>query len=691
MQRKIMLSFALVGALFANEAEIKALDSVTVTAQRSYQSIDEISKSVSVIDKESIDRRLGKSTPALISEAPGVSMVNEGIDSGTINVRGFSSSDYRVPMFVDGLRFRGRPVFEYSIFSPDQIERIEIIRGPASTLYGTDAFGGIVNLITKRASGDVHGEWALSDTYLSSQYQSVNKGTQSRLQLGLVGHGFDALLGLNYRYGEAYDTPMGKIDNTNYKYKALDFKGGYSFADHHRVELVTRYTESERGVVGASVGAPGTANKKGFQKYIREDPLREKYVAINYDANINDKIILNSSLYYRELFTHLNIRPFIGSFSPRQVDNYVNGPEVYGGKFIGKYIGDNLTQTYGIDFYYEDWDSVYQSVNKGAKVRNRLRTKQLDVAGFGLLEYGFNNGAILSANLRYDHIKTSFDMDSSMSSAVKTLYENANNRKDGRASYGLGLIHPIVGDLEFVGNFSTSFRAPMSGEVAPILTFSGAEAYLPNPDLKIEKGVTYEAGLRHSGDRVRSNLVFYTGDYKDLIVEKSWVSGATTYYQAQNVNRARISGVEFDLAYKILSNLDFKTNFSYARGKNKETGKPLPEIAPLSGHLALSYSPVFLANSYIEYSADWAAKRTRVDDSVEKPRAGYFVHNLYFGKSFGKFGVLKDFSLNFGIENIFDKAYSPSLSYELISQPRSASNPLLNPGRNFKLGFKASF
>lgn len=511
------------------------------------------------------------------------------------------------------------------------------------------------------------------------------------MQLGFVGHGFDMLLGLNHKQGKNYDTPAAKIDNTNYKYKSLDFKGGYSFADHHRIELVTRYTESQRGILDTSVGAPGTANKKGFQKYIREDPLREKYIALSYDANFNDKFFIDSSLYYRELYTHLNIRPFMGSFSPRMVDNYVMGPEVYGGKFITKYIGENLTQTYGVDFYYEDWESVLQSVNNGPKLRNRLRTKQLDVAGFGLWEYAFANDAILSANLRYDYIKTSFDMDPSMSPAVKDLYQDANNRKDKRASYGVGLIQPIVGEWEFVGNFSTSFRAPMSGEVAPILTFSGAEAYLPNPDLKIEKGVTYEAGVRYNGDAVKSNLVFFTGDYKDLMIENSWSAGGITYYQTQNVNRAKISGFELDLAYKILSNLELKTNLSYTRGKNKQTNKSLPDIAPLNGHISLAYEPEFLAKSYIEYSGDWAAKRTKIDETVEKKRAGYFVHNVYFGKNFGKLGFMKDLSLNFGIENIFDKEYSPSLSYEVIGQPRSATNPLLNPGRNFKIGFKASF
>lgn len=126
MQKQILLSLALISTLSAeqmqqNQTHSKILEEVTVTAQRSAQSTDEISKSISVINSKDIEQKIGKATPHLISQAPGVSIVNEGMDSGTINMRGFSSSDYRVPMFVDGLRFRGRPVFEYSIFSPDQI------------------------------------------------------------------------------------------------------------------------------------------------------------------------------------------------------------------------------------------------------------------------------------------------------------------------------------------------------------------------------------------------------------------------------------------------------------------------------------------------------------------------------------------------------------------------------------------
>ena len=67
------------------------------------------------------------------------------------------------------------------------------------------------------------------------------------------------------------------------------------------------------------------------------------------------------------------------------------------------------------------------------------------------------------------------------------------------------------------------------------------------------------------------------------------------------------------------------------------------------------------------------------------------MHNIYFGKSFGNIGFLRDFELNFAVENIFNKKYTIPLSWEDKDYPVSLTNPLLNPGRNFKVGFKASF
>lgn len=77
--------------------------------------------------------------------------------------------------------------------------------------------------------------------------------------------------------------------------------------------------------------------------------------------------------------------------------------------------------------------------------------------------------------------------------------------------------------------------------------------------------------------------------------------------------------------------------------------------------------------------------------SQERQKAGYVVHNIYFGKSFGKFAGFENFELNFAVENIFDKKYRVALSWEDRDYPVSITNPLLNAGRNFKAGFKASF
>ncbi|MGM9994797.1 MAG: TonB-dependent receptor plug domain-containing protein, partial [Campylobacter sp.] len=201
-------------ALFGAEETLKEIVVTGAASPTSNQSIETLvskTKPLSVISEQQLQRSVGKSVLEMISQEPGVSMVNDGMDSGQPVIRGMSAGDYRVPTFVDGLRWKGRPVLEYTVFDPDQFERMEIVRGPASSLFGTDSFGGVVNLVSKRATGDVFGDFALSDTYLSSNFSSANRGIQSRVQLGLVGHGLDFLLGLNYRYGSDYKTPDGKV------------------------------------------------------------------------------------------------------------------------------------------------------------------------------------------------------------------------------------------------------------------------------------------------------------------------------------------------------------------------------------------------------------------------------------------------------------------------------------------------
>lgn len=219
---KLMLSIASC-ALLANytnaqeENSTQKINDVTVTAQRAEQSLSTISKSVSVIENETIERRQSTNIPQLMDQEPGVSFAPDGMQSGQVVIRGFSTQNFRAPLFINGDRFRGRNTLEYTLLDPNQVERIEIIRGPASSLYGTDSFGGIINVITKRATGDVNAPFHMTDSYYKTEYQSANEGFANRLQLGGVGDGFDILLGLNYRDGNNYESAEGIIPNSDYR------------------------------------------------------------------------------------------------------------------------------------------------------------------------------------------------------------------------------------------------------------------------------------------------------------------------------------------------------------------------------------------------------------------------------------------------------------------------------------------
>ena len=93
-----------------------------------------------------------------IDDVPGIAVARGGGLQGQLVVRGLASNDSRTVLFVDGDRFgRGRPAIEYNFLDPNEIERIEIVRGPASALYGSDAMNGVVNFITRRGGGSSTG------------------------------------------------------------------------------------------------------------------------------------------------------------------------------------------------------------------------------------------------------------------------------------------------------------------------------------------------------------------------------------------------------------------------------------------------------------------------------------------------------------------------------------------------------
>jgi hemoglobin/transferrin/lactoferrin receptor protein len=341
-----------------NEAEastagnkVVELPAVSVTATRTEREIDLTSKPVTIITREQIEARNARTVVELLADVPGVSFSRAGGLVGQAVVHGFNTNDPRALLSIESDRFRGRNTLEYTLLDPNQIERIEVIRGPASTLYGPDALAGVINIITRRAQGDPTGAFGLKVRLRALNFNRVNDLYGGRAGLEGLSNGVDLLLGINGRTANDYESPEGTISNSDFETLSTDLRLGYTPILDHCLELTTKYAEVAAGDAGGITGRPRVPLLR-----VCRDPTREHFIKLGYtgeDLGLGLEQI-QASVYARELFTNIPSENRTIPNRLTELENIVDGPLVIGGKLLGTLPwGDNLL-TMGTDFFHED-------------------------------------------------------------------------------------------------------------------------------------------------------------------------------------------------------------------------------------------------------------------------------------------------------------------------------------------------
>jgi hemoglobin/transferrin/lactoferrin receptor protein len=669
------------------------IEEIVVTATRTERTVDMTSMPVTIINSETIETSNSISVLELLDrEVPGISISKGGPIGGQLSVRGFNSNNMKSPLFIDGDRFHGRNTLEYMLFDPDRIERIEVIRGPASAMYGTDAMAGLINVITRKAKGDVSGPFKLSPRLRSLNYSSANNLRGGRLELEGLGNGFDMLLGVSGKKADDYESPEGDIPNSDMQSSSVDLRLGYTPAQDHRIELSAKYADVEQGYAGGLSVAPGYPYKTR-----RDDPLREKMVKLHYEG-LNNALNLKhieASIYARYLYTdvYVQVRPKVNpSSSLTKSTMYVDGPLSIGGKLFGvRSWGGNNTLTIGMDCFRDDRDTLKQDIIKydsSGNITSITLDKEASPAetqtNIGLFlhnDWDPSEKWTISASGRADYFKTTAD--------TAAGYTGSDESTETPITGGLGLIYRPVNIIHFTANANTSYRVPI-----PFEKFGTLLGYEPNPDLKPEKGITYEVGARLRLPKIKANLTAFQSDYEDLITRTlvdSTIYPGTTAQQAQNIGEATIKGIEFDATWMVNSNWKAFMNAAYLHGTDTKTDTPLAYIAPLNGLVGVRYTPTS-KDFYIEVTDRWSTRKDRIDTTQERETAAYSVLNLYGGFSLRKISTaLPDMELRMAVENILDKTYRSPVTPENISYDESLTNPLLEPGRCFSVSLKSRF
>ncbi len=669
------------------------------------KSLTQVTQNVSVVDRQQIELTNSNTLLDALGQVPGVEISRTGGLGGQIYLRGFSTNNWRVPLFIDGDRLQGRNTLQLADYMPDDIEQIDVIRGPASLLYGSDAMGGVINVITRKPTADPNGPFRFVGGGISFGFGTNGTALSNYQWAEAAGLGFNIRSSIGEQKASSYETGDGLARNSDYR----DLDGNLVIeytpvADQHLSGTFHDSIETD-GRAGGVGGAPGYPFLQ-----VRQSPNDLMAGRVDYSGDFSQGPFshVEASGYIDYFDTHVLTVNTSSATKIVTSDSHVIGPETIGGRVLGVVVplsgqgwGQLITKI-GADTFHEYRPgstafSVTDTLNASGQVtstkispesQNVPNSQQTNVGAFALAEWTPVAPLTISAGQRVDFFNTQTATSPLASVALLPAYEADTSNNRVAPTESIGAVLRVLPVFDLVGDIQTSFHEPTDTEL-----FSSTASTIPNPFLKPETGLTYEGGVRfHTGDATLTATAFHSVYQNLILTVPVTFDGLSTYTQQQNAGDAQIDGVEIEERWQATSSINLFTNITALRGTVTSTGVPLPYIAPLRGRSGIQYAPPDSGYS-IEGVMDWAAGKTRIDPSQEVPTAGYAVANLYATLQLDKLLTPKlgDTRLSLGVENILNAAYADAATFANASFDKSLTNPLQEPGRNFTIKITHTF
>ena len=651
-------------SLYAVEKENNEtkLDGVVVSASGFSQQIKEAPASISVIKGEELTKDSFTSLHSIAQKVPGVNVVGgeDGPASG-ISIRGMESSQTLV--LIDGKRVnsssanpKGGAGDMNSNFIPpaEAIERIEIIRGPMSSLYGSDAVGGVINIITKKDFSKFSGNVGLST--MINTHKGIGDGRQGDFYLNLP------------LYKDLFALQL-------WGYKKLrdedNYKGGYQKSDKRNLSAKLWITPDEHNkffILGSNerhdysrtVGKTATIKTN---KVLNAYDYEKKSYGVGYLGEFDS---LNADISY--IYDETQRTSLFDSLIPAKAKNHN-----FNSKFT-TFFGAH-TLTFGYDF-------SKQNVGTTFIVSNASRNGLKDPKTYSMSEHaGFieDEWQILDEKLFL-----------TLGSRL-THNEFFGNHLSPRAY----LVYNATDTLSLKGGVATGYKTPNINQISPeVGTIQNGWKIVDfgNKDLKPEKSTTYEVGAYYDNQAdFRGSVTLFRNEFKDKILDTDGSKrvngipafgtctnapdvtcpGWGTYF---NIEGATVWGVELSGDYDILSNLNLSSNYTYNKSKiktgnptintpngpmkfsqtglNRLDGKSLTATPEHTLHATLTYKPIKSVKTF--FGANYESKLTSVNFGAGNSVRENTKDLLTFDTGVS-WDANKHLTLSLNAYNIFDK------------------------------------
>jgi hemoglobin/transferrin/lactoferrin receptor protein len=675
------------------------LETVIVTGTRTAQRLADTPKPATFIDRQQIDELNPSTIFDILRTVPGLSVSRSGGLEGQISLRGFNSNNYHSPLFIDGDRFKGRNTLEYLLLEPEDMARVEVIRGPAAEAYGSEAVGGVVLLTTYHAEPE-SGDFNITGGGASMGYSTVNNGGQAHYDLEMAGDNLGVRLSASGRQAGDYQTPEGKAHNSDYQTGNISADVAYAIDANQKLDFTAREISLHAGRAGGIGGSPG------YPLTQQRDVLQAQTARLAYSGDYVGWLRhLDADIFFDHFFGKIPNSNFTKPMQISTSTSYVVGPTVVGGNILGLIPWESGNSTVGLDWIDEMRPDGSQSVSQTVKlnasgqpisVTTGPRTKktpgdnQVNIGLFADNVWNPSSRWTLTAGGRADLFQTTTGTSPVAAPALEPLYAANQSRTVVAETGSLGLIYHWTSALDIVGNAGNVFRMPSDTELFSA-SVSGTGYSLPNPALKPERGLFVESGLRLHSGTITGSVTTYYDRYRDFVETVNVMYEGTLSTQSQNVQQVELAGVEGDINVKVAQDTAVYGNFTYTRATDLMTSKPLPYIAPLHGTLGLRYAPD--QNYALHAEIVWSEAKTRIDPTQEFGTGAYGEVNIGAEVALAPWvgEYMKNTRLIVSIDNLFNVPYRDGATYANISYPESMTNPLLEPGRNFTFTLRYRF
>jgi iron complex outermembrane receptor protein len=544
----------------------------------------------------------------------------------------------------------------------EQVERIEIIRGTGSVLYGDNAVGGVINIITKTPSE----KWALS--------ASTSFGSYSRNQdLFSISGGQGKIAGALFG---SYDASQGYRDNNELRVKDIGGKIVFDATDFLSFNLSGSYNSNQYGLPGPLPAAELAVNRRASSDPDDQAEMKTDYVKTGFDWDLSGygNIVADLSFQNRKSTSDFP-DPSFPFLVDSQIDTWAFTPRYVLKKEV---LGHSNTLIAGVDLYWADGDtSSYSGFFSPVATLTGVANIARDSSGFYVSdEFSILENLILSLGARHEQVEYDLHHRDLSAFPLAPLDETTSESEN---AYSAGLSYLYNGKSNVFARANRSFRFPLTDELV-VFDFAAGKIRVDS-GLQPQTGTHYDVGVRHFfRPNLQGNLTLFRAEIQDEI----FYNRAT--FSNQNYPQALHQGAEIGFLADVLERVSLYGNFTYEKAVfetgvfdgNEIPGVPRQKmnlgfrIRDLVPGLAFTADYSYVGSSYL--ISDQANQFQRL--------GSYYTINARLSYAWKR---LKAF---FGVNNITNQAYS---EYGVLGGAPVGPNYYPAPERNWVGGLQVAF